>query len=72
MDRLFVLHAMRADMQGTTEHPNRFAGAGVRQFLLEVCGKLAARDIVRVFELAIGGRVVASMFDRERLVAGMR
>lgn len=65
LDRLFVLHSMRAAMPGTIEHPNRFAGAGVRQFLHEVCGKLAARDIVRVFELMIGGRVVASRIGFE-------
>ena len=52
-------------MQGTTEHPNRFAGAALRQFLQEVCGELAARDMVRVFQLQIGGRVVASRIGFE-------
>jgi CelD/BcsL family acetyltransferase involved in cellulose biosynthesis len=65
LDRLFVLHAMRAGMPDTTLHPNRFAGAGVRQFLHEVCGALAARDLVRMFELTIGGRVVASRIGFE-------
>jgi CelD/BcsL family acetyltransferase involved in cellulose biosynthesis len=65
LDRLFVLHASRSDMPGTTQHPNRFAGAGLRQFLQEVCGELAARDIVRVFQLTIGGQVVASRIGFE-------
>jgi CelD/BcsL family acetyltransferase involved in cellulose biosynthesis len=65
LEVLFVLHALRAGMQGTTEHPNRFAGAGLRQFLQEVCGELAARDMVRVFQLQIGGRVVASRIGFE-------
>jgi CelD/BcsL family acetyltransferase involved in cellulose biosynthesis len=65
LELLFVLHAMRAGMPGTTPHPNRFAGAGLRQFLQEVCGELAARDIVRVFQLDIGGQVVASRIGFE-------
>jgi len=62
---LFVLHALRAAMPGTIEHPNRFAGAGLRQFLQEACGELAARDIARVFQLTIDGRVVASRIGFE-------
>jgi CelD/BcsL family acetyltransferase involved in cellulose biosynthesis len=65
LELLFVLHAMRAGMPGTTPHPNRFVGAGLRQFLQEACGELAARDIVRVFQLMIGGRAVASRIGFE-------
>jgi CelD/BcsL family acetyltransferase involved in cellulose biosynthesis len=60
LERLFVLHSMRADMQGSVEHPDRFAGMHVRLFMHEVCHALAARQVVRVFELRIAGRVVAS------------
>jgi CelD/BcsL family acetyltransferase involved in cellulose biosynthesis len=60
LQRLFVLHALRAAMPATVVHPDRFAAAGVRQFILEVCDELAARDVTRVFELEIGGQVVAS------------
>jgi len=52
-------------MPSSIEHPNRFAGAGLRQFLHEACGELAARDIVRLFQLTIGGRVVASRIGFE-------
>jgi CelD/BcsL family acetyltransferase involved in cellulose biosynthesis len=60
LERLFVLHALRADMPGSIPHPNHFVGVRVRGFLHEVCAELAARDMVRVFELEIEGRVVAS------------
>jgi CelD/BcsL family acetyltransferase involved in cellulose biosynthesis len=60
LERLFVLHTLRAAMPGSIPHPNHFAGVGVRGFLHEVCGELAARDMVRVFELEIEGHVVAS------------
>jgi CelD/BcsL family acetyltransferase involved in cellulose biosynthesis len=65
LERLFVLHALRAGMPGTTPHPNRFAGTGLREFLQEVCGELAAHGIVRVFELKIADRVVASRIGFE-------
>jgi CelD/BcsL family acetyltransferase involved in cellulose biosynthesis len=58
--RLFVLHALRAAMPATVVHPDRFAAEGVREFILEVCGDLAACDVTRVFELEIDGHVVAS------------
>jgi CelD/BcsL family acetyltransferase involved in cellulose biosynthesis len=60
LDQLFHLHALRAAMTDAAPHPNRFAGSGLRRFMHEVCGSLAARDRVRVFQLTIGGRVVAS------------
>jgi CelD/BcsL family acetyltransferase involved in cellulose biosynthesis len=60
LDRLFVLHAVRATMPGSVEHPNRFASAALRNFLSDVCRELAARDVVRVFQLEIAGQIVAS------------
>jgi CelD/BcsL family acetyltransferase involved in cellulose biosynthesis len=60
LQRLFVLHALRAAMPAKVPHPNHFAAAGVRQFMLDVCAELAARDAVRVFQLEIAGRVVAA------------
>jgi CelD/BcsL family acetyltransferase involved in cellulose biosynthesis len=60
LERLFVLHSLRAAMPGTIPHPNHLAGVGVRRFLHEVCGELAASDMVRMFQLEIAGRVVAS------------
>jgi CelD/BcsL family acetyltransferase involved in cellulose biosynthesis len=60
LERLFVLHAGRANMPGSVEHPNHFASSALRNFLSEVCGELAARGVVRVFQLEIAGQIVAS------------
>ena len=60
LERLFVLHALRAAMPGMVEHPDHFAGNGTREFMQQVCDQFAASEIVRVFELKIGGRIVAS------------
>jgi CelD/BcsL family acetyltransferase involved in cellulose biosynthesis len=58
LERFFTLHALRADF-GTVAHPNHFAKPRARRFLHEVCEKLSARGMVRVFQLTIGGEVVA-------------
>lgn len=60
LERLFVLHTLRANMPGTVQHPNRFAAARLRDFVQEVCGALAQRNVVRVFQVEINGEVVAS------------
>jgi CelD/BcsL family acetyltransferase involved in cellulose biosynthesis len=59
LERFFTLHAMRADFIGTVVHRNHFANPRARRFLHEVCEKLSARGMVRVFQLAIRGDVVA-------------
>ena len=60
LDRLFELHALRAGMNGTVDHPNRFAGAPLRRFIHDACAALAARNVVRVFQIELAGQVVAS------------
>ena len=60
LERFLELHAMRAALEGTVTHPNHFAGKVVREFLFDACGRLAAQDRVRVFQLIIGDRVVAT------------
>jgi CelD/BcsL family acetyltransferase involved in cellulose biosynthesis len=59
LERFFALHGMRAEVQGTVTHRNHFSNARARRFLHEVCAKLAARGMVRVFQLVIRGDVVA-------------
>ena len=54
------LHAQRAAMTDTVAHANHFAGRIARDFLFDVCGRLAACGKVRVFQLIIGGKVVAT------------
>ncbi len=55
----FSLHAMRAGLTRTVTHPDRFPSETSRRFLYEVCDRLAARGVVRVFVLKIRGCVVA-------------
>jgi CelD/BcsL family acetyltransferase involved in cellulose biosynthesis len=54
------LHAMRAQLQGTVDHPDHFASASSQAFLREVCAQLAVRGITRVFQLIVDGQVVAT------------
>lgn len=58
--RLFELHLRRAEMTGHIRHPDRFASAVIRNFIVDVCREFALRGALRVFELEILGRVVAS------------
>lgn len=60
LERFFELHTLRARLTGVSLHPDHFRYEGSRDFLRDVCARLAARKIVRVFELEIGGEVVAS------------
>lgn len=60
LGRFLQLHALRANMTRGPKHPDRFAGKMPQAFLYDVCERLAARDAVRVFQLKIGGDVVAS------------
>lgn len=60
LDRFLVLHALRANMAWGPKHPNFFATRPLQEFLYDVCDRLAARDVVRVFQLRIGGEIVAA------------
>jgi CelD/BcsL family acetyltransferase involved in cellulose biosynthesis len=59
LDRYLELHRMRAHMNLAVPHPDRFASRICRNFLYEVCGRLAARGAVRLFALKIGPSLVA-------------
>jgi CelD/BcsL family acetyltransferase involved in cellulose biosynthesis len=60
LQRFLQLHAMRADMPWGVKHPNRFATRALQDFLYDVCTRLAARDVVRVFQLKLRGEIVAA------------
>jgi CelD/BcsL family acetyltransferase involved in cellulose biosynthesis len=60
LTRFLELHALRAESALGARHPNRFAERTLREFLYDVCDRLAARDAVRVYQLRIGGAIVAS------------
>jgi CelD/BcsL family acetyltransferase involved in cellulose biosynthesis len=53
------LHSMRAGLTRTVTHPDRFASDTSRRFLYEVCDRLAARGVARVFVMKIRGCAVA-------------
>jgi CelD/BcsL family acetyltransferase involved in cellulose biosynthesis len=60
LQRLFVLHSLRAHMTDTVAHPDRFATPFLRGFVDEVCETMADRGLVRVFQIEIAGQIVAS------------
>lgn len=60
LDRFLELHAERALREDTVTHPNVFAEPAARAFLLDFCQHLAQRDQLRVFQLEIGGEIVAT------------
>jgi CelD/BcsL family acetyltransferase involved in cellulose biosynthesis len=60
VERFLALHALRAGMTGTVEHPDHFAPEVSKRFLLAVCAKLAERRAVRILQLRIGDDIVAT------------
>ena len=60
MARFLALHAARADAVGLIYHPDKFARARERGFLGDYLRGAADRGELRIFELEIGGAVVAS------------
>lgn len=59
LDRFLELHTLRANMAWGPKHPDRFVGRA-REFLYDVCERLAARDALRVFQLRVRGQIVAA------------
>jgi len=59
LDRFLELHRARAELRNTVIHPDRFASQVSRDFLYEVCGRLARQGVTRLFALRIGGEIVA-------------
>jgi CelD/BcsL family acetyltransferase involved in cellulose biosynthesis len=59
LNRFLKLHRMRAELKNTVIHPDRFASPVSRDFLFEVCDRLARRGVLRIFALRIGPETVA-------------
>jgi CelD/BcsL family acetyltransferase involved in cellulose biosynthesis len=55
----FALHDARAQLSDTVHHYNIFSTAEAQSFLSDVCKRFAARGALRIFQLLIGGKVVA-------------
>jgi CelD/BcsL family acetyltransferase involved in cellulose biosynthesis len=60
LDIFFELHAQRARAVGTVEHPDVFAAPRERAFLAEYARCMAKRGQLRIFQLEIAGKVVAT------------
>ena len=56
----FRLHAARANLAGGVTHTDVFASRQAREFLIEVCGRLANRGAARVFQLWVDDTLVAT------------
>lgn len=67
IERFFALHSARASLGGTVAHRDVFASEPPRSFLRAYAQEMAKRDKLRVFELELAGRVVAT---RVGLIAG--
>jgi CelD/BcsL family acetyltransferase involved in cellulose biosynthesis len=67
IDRFFELHTMRANITNGVQHPDRFSSRIFRDFLHEVCQRFADSGALRLFQLKIGGVIVAT---RLGLVSG--
>jgi CelD/BcsL family acetyltransferase involved in cellulose biosynthesis len=60
IDQFLALHAQRASLTGTVSHINCFVSAQARAFLHEHAASQARNGAIRVFQLNIGGTVVAT------------
>ncbi|RKH67112.1 GNAT family N-acetyltransferase [Corallococcus llansteffanensis] len=61
LEAFFRLHQARATATDAgVSHRDVFASSQARGFLQALCGELARQDAVRVFQLCIGGAVVAA------------
>jgi GNAT acetyltransferase-like protein len=60
LERFFKLHRARAGATGMKPHRDSFAQRKHRNFLRDIAQSLGVRDQLRVFELEIGGEIVAS------------
>lgn len=54
------LHQARAEVTGTVTHRDVFDSSAARQFLYDVCARLAERGATRIVQLKVAGKVVAS------------
>jgi CelD/BcsL family acetyltransferase involved in cellulose biosynthesis len=56
----FRLHAARAAMDGSVRRNDVFRDAASRAFLVDLCGRFAERDALRVLRLHVGGVLAAT------------
>jgi CelD/BcsL family acetyltransferase involved in cellulose biosynthesis len=59
LEIFFELHRARAELTGTVRHPDVFRSEVARAFLRDACDRFARAGAMRVFQIRIGGAVVA-------------
>jgi FixJ family two-component response regulator len=60
LERLLALHSERARLKYAIRHRDLFAKPARRAFIADVARLMAERNQLRIFELEVGGKVVAS------------
>jgi CelD/BcsL family acetyltransferase involved in cellulose biosynthesis len=60
LEDFFRLHGARANLAGTTRHPDVFAHPRSRSFLVDACERFAERGTLRVFRLVVRDELVAT------------
>ena len=60
LDRFFTLHAARANMEFAVVHRDAFRSGRSRAFMAEFAQCMAERDQLRIFQVLVGGEVVAT------------
>ena len=60
IERFFALHSARANVDTNVRHGDVFGSSRAREFLLDVAQENAERGAMRVFQLEIAGKVVAT------------
>jgi len=60
IERFLALHAARSAVDGMIYHENKFSKPHTLAFLLEYTKSFAERDEVRIFELEVDGKTIAS------------
>jgi CelD/BcsL family acetyltransferase involved in cellulose biosynthesis len=60
LQRFFELHAQRAALKDVAQHPNVFDCNVSRDFLIDYCGQMARAGELRLFEIRVENRIVAT------------
>jgi len=60
IDQFLKLHTTRAQLRGTVAHRDYFSTPCAQAFLRDICARLAARGVTRIFQLVVNGQVVAA------------
>ncbi len=60
VNRFMALHANRAQLTGTIDHVDSFAQPVAQRFLHDYAAEMAQQGQIRLFEMVIGGQVIAS------------